>query len=90
MPCCLVPLLGGEGGEDVGLPGVEVHHLLLDQRVVVLHPGRLQVLPLLHQLGAQELADCPTLTLRSLGLGFLGFLLGLSDYLETRISRTLG
>ena len=46
--------------------------------------------PLLHQLGAQELADCPTLTLRSLGLGFLGFLLGLSDYLETRISRTLG
>ena len=30
--------------------------------------------PLLHQLGAQELADCPTLTLRLLGLGFLGFL----------------
>ena len=46
--------------------------------------------PLLHQLGAEELTDCPTLTLRLLGLGFLGFLLGLSDYLETRISRTLG
>ena len=49
----LVPLLGGEGGEHVGLARVELLHLLLDEGVVVL-PGRLQVLPLLHQLGVGQ------------------------------------
>ena len=67
-------------------------HLLEGELVDLLlaQAGEDPKIPLLQQLRAQELADCPTLTLRLLGLGFLGFLLGLSDYLETRISRTLG
>ena len=55
-------------------------HLLEGELVDLLlaQAGEDPQVPLLQQLGAQELADCPTLTLRL--LGFLGFLLGLSDY----------
>ena len=45
-------LLGGQGGEDVGLAGVEFHHFLGHERI--LSAGSLQVLPGLHQVGVGE------------------------------------
>ena len=50
---CFFPLDALEGGEDVGLPWVELLHLLLHQGVLVAHVA-LQILPLLHQLGVGQ------------------------------------
>ena len=45
-------LLGGQGGKDVGLAGVEFHHFLGDERI--LSAGSLEVLPGLHQVGVGQ------------------------------------
>ena len=45
-------LLSSQGREDVGLAGVELHHLLGHQRV--LSSGSLQLLPGLNQVGVGQ------------------------------------